>query len=42
MAVTIRGAIDAVAPFFLANPNLDADLYARELVTLFDRATRKE
>lgn len=42
MAVTIRRAIDALPPLFIANPNLDADLYARELVTLFDRATRKE
>jgi len=42
MAVTIRRAIDAVAPLFAAYPNLDTDLYARELVTLFDQATRKE
>jgi len=41
MAVTIRRAIDAVAPLLAAHPNLDTDLYARELVTLFDRATRK-
>ncbi len=37
-----RQAIDAVLPLFVANLNLDADLYARELVALFDRATRKE
>jgi TetR/AcrR family transcriptional regulator, fatty acid metabolism regulator protein len=42
MAVTIRRAIDAVAPLFAANPNLDVESYARELVTLFDRATCKE
>lgn len=42
MAVTIRRAIDAVAPLFAAHPHLDTDSYARELVTLFDRATRKE
>jgi TetR/AcrR family fatty acid metabolism transcriptional regulator len=42
MAVTIRRAIDAVAPLLAAHPNLDTDLYARELMTLFDRATRKE
>jgi TetR/AcrR family fatty acid metabolism transcriptional regulator len=42
MAVTIRRAIDALPPLFIAHPDLDADLYARELVTLFDRATRKE
>jgi AcrR family transcriptional regulator len=42
MAVAIRRSIDALPPLFVANPNLDADVYARELVTLFDRATRKE
>ena len=42
MAVTIRAAIDALSPLFIAHPHLDADLYARELTTLFDRATRKE
>ena len=42
MEVTIRRAIDALPSLFIANPNLDADGYARELVTLFDRATRKE
>jgi len=42
MAVTIRQAIDAVAPLLAAHPNLDTDLYAQELMTLFDRATRKE
>jgi len=42
MAVTIRRAIDALPPLFIANPDLDASLYARELVTLFDRATCKE
>jgi TetR/AcrR family fatty acid metabolism transcriptional regulator len=42
MAVTIRRAIDAVAPLLAAHPNLDTDSYARELVTLFDRATRKQ
>jgi hypothetical protein len=29
-------------PLFIANPQLDAELYARELTTLFDRATRKD
>lgn len=42
MAVTIRGAIDALPSLFIANPQLDADRYAQELVALFDRATRKE
>lgn len=41
MSVTIRRAIDALPPLFAANPNLDVASYARELVTLFDRATRK-
>lgn len=42
MAVTIRRAIDAVAPLLATHPNLDTASYARELVTLFDRATREE
>ena len=42
MAVTIRGAIDAVGRFLVAHPTLDGEAYAQELVTLFDRATRKE
>src|SRR5579884_435448 len=42
MAVTIRRAIDALPPLLIANPAIDASVYARELVTLFDRATRKE
>ena len=42
MAVTIRGAIDAVGLFLVAHPTLDGEVYAQELVTLFDRATRKE
>lgn len=42
MAITIRGAIDAVGRFLVAHPNLDGETYAQELVTLFGRATRKE
>jgi AcrR family transcriptional regulator len=42
MAMTIRRAIDAVVPLLAAHPDLDTDAYAQELVTLFDRATRKE
>lgn len=42
MALTIRGAIDAVGRFLVAHPTLDGEVYAQELVTLFDRATRKE
>lgn len=41
MAVTIRRAIDGFPPQLLANPDLDASAFAEELVTLFDRATRK-
>jgi TetR/AcrR family transcriptional regulator, fatty acid metabolism regulator protein len=41
MAVTIRNAIDALAPLLAADPKLDLKLYARELATLFDIATRK-
>jgi hypothetical protein len=42
MALSIRGAIDAVGRFLVADPTLDGEMYAQELVTLFDRATRKE
>ncbi len=42
MAVTIRRAIDAVPFLFATAPDLDVEAYARELVTLFDRATRSE
>lgn len=41
MATTIQRAIDGV-PFLLqAEPAIDLDSYARELVTLFDYATRE-
>ncbi len=42
MALAIRGAIASVGRFLVAHPNLDGETYAQELVTLFDRATRKE
>jgi AcrR family transcriptional regulator len=42
MALTIRGAIDAVGSFLVAHPILEGEVYAQELVMLFDRATRKE
>jgi len=42
MAVTIRRAIDAVSPLLATYPDLDVDAYGRELMTLFDRATRRE
>jgi TetR/AcrR family fatty acid metabolism transcriptional regulator len=42
IAVTIRRAIDAIPPLLAANPGLDVEAYAQELVILFDRATCKE
>jgi TetR/AcrR family fatty acid metabolism transcriptional regulator len=42
MALSIRGAIDAVGRLLVAHPSLEGEPYAQELVTLFDRATRKE
>jgi AcrR family transcriptional regulator len=41
MAITLRQALDGLATFVATDPELDADAYARELVTLFDRATRR-
>ena len=41
MAVTIRNAIDSLAPLLAANPKMDLKLYAKELATMFDLATRK-
>jgi TetR/AcrR family transcriptional regulator, fatty acid metabolism regulator protein len=41
MAVTIRRAIDALPSLFTSIPDLDVESYGQELVTLFDRATRK-
>jgi AcrR family transcriptional regulator len=40
MAETIRAAIDAVPRRMAATPDLDVDLYRRELADLFDAATR--
>ncbi|MGH8996532.1 MAG: TetR/AcrR family transcriptional regulator [Acidimicrobiales bacterium] len=42
MAVTIRAATDAVLQRYARDPDLDIDNYAREIVTVFDRATRIE
>jgi hypothetical protein len=42
MAMAIRNAIDGVPPQRVTNENLDLDAYARELVSLFDCATRSE
>jgi len=41
MAVTIRNAIDALPPQLAAYPELDLKIYANELATLFNVATRK-
>ena len=40
MAVTIRQAIDAIAPQMIADTRLNVDGYARELTTMFELATR--
>jgi AcrR family transcriptional regulator len=41
MAVAIRQAIDGVVLQSMVNPQLDLDLFARELAGLFDRAMRR-
>jgi AcrR family transcriptional regulator len=41
MAETIRAAIDAVPRRLAVRPDLDVDLYRRELAGLFDAATRR-
>jgi AcrR family transcriptional regulator len=40
MAVAIRAAIDSVPHRLVREPDLDVDHYAREIVTIFDLATR--
>jgi TetR/AcrR family fatty acid metabolism transcriptional regulator len=40
LAVSIKGALDALLTQLSANPELDLDGYGEELVTLFTRATR--
>ncbi|HEY3773660.1 MAG TPA: TetR/AcrR family transcriptional regulator [Solirubrobacteraceae bacterium] len=42
MAETIRAAIDAIPRRLAAKPDLDIDVYRRELTGLFDVATRSE
>jgi TetR/AcrR family transcriptional regulator, fatty acid metabolism regulator protein len=42
MVETIVEALDAIPPQLAADPGLDLDAYARELVELFDRATRAD
>ena len=41
MAVTIRSAIDTVSLQLAVYPELDLKIYANELATLFNVATRK-
>ena len=41
MATTLRSTIDGLAQVLTADPNLDLKAYAKELVTVFDLATRK-
>ena len=41
MAVTIRNTIDGLSPQLAAYPELDLKIYAHELATLFNAATRK-
>lgn len=40
MAATISGAIESTLSRWAENPDTDLDLYARELIALFDRAVR--
>jgi len=42
MAVAIRAATDAVLHLYARDPDLDVNNYAREIVTVFDLATRVE
>lgn len=42
MAMAIRAAIEAASPRLALDPEFDMDNYAREVATLFDRATRVE
>jgi TetR/AcrR family transcriptional regulator, fatty acid metabolism regulator protein len=42
MVETIIEALDAIPPQLAADPGLDLDAYASELVELFDRATRAD
>lgn len=42
VAMVIRQAVDGVALRLRAEPDLDLDSYARELVAFFDQATRRK
>lgn len=41
MALTIRNAIDGFTMELMRNPHLDVQEYTRELVTIFDKSTKK-
>lgn len=40
MAIAIRAAIEAASPLLASDPAFDVDGYARQIVTVFDLATR--
>jgi TetR/AcrR family transcriptional regulator, fatty acid metabolism regulator protein len=40
MAIAIRAAIEAASPLLALDPEFDIDSYSREIVTVFDLATR--
>ena len=42
MAVTVQGALDAMAAYWFTHPEHDLEAHARELAELFDRATRAD
>jgi TetR/AcrR family transcriptional regulator, fatty acid metabolism regulator protein len=42
MAVSMKSALDALAGQLVADPRLDLEAYAAELVALFERATRAD
>ena len=41
VAITIRRAIDGTSQLLISHPEVDVDHYTRELVTIFEYATRK-
>ena len=42
MAITIRAAIEAASPLLALDPAFDIDSYSRQIITIFDLATRVE
>jgi AcrR family transcriptional regulator len=42
MAIAIRAAIEAASPLLALDPEFDIDNYSREIITVFDLATRVE